>query len=181
MGSSGGANAALSASSATEGVLQYRASSAQADYIKSVYDANYELYEMQAAETIRKADIDAGKYKKKVKGLLGSQRARMAASGVDISDTDSTAYQIQEETLKYGYQDVQQIKNNAFREALGLKTQGLLSQVEGRMKAQAAKFQGRMGLISGGLKAFQYGASAYGDYKADQESDYTTYYPKGSR
>lgn len=162
-------NTFLSALSATEGLLQYRASDAQAKYTEGVYQANAELYAMQSADTLRKAEIEAGKYKKKVKSLLGSQRARIAASGVDISDVDSTAGQIQEETLKYGYQDVQQIKNNAFREALGMKTQGLLAQVEGKMKSSMAKTQGRMSLITGGLKAFQYGSAAYGDYKANNK------------
>lgn len=157
-------NSFLSATSAIEGYGQYRASEAQASYTKAIYDANAEIYQIQASETLRKADIEAGKYKKKVKSLLGSQRARMAAQGIDISDVDSSAYDIQEETLKYGYQDVQQIKNNAFREALGLKTQGLLSQVEGRLKASMSRYQGRQSLITGGLKAFQYGTAAYNDF-----------------
>jgi len=103
--------------------------------------------------------------------MLGSQRARLAAAGVDISDVDSSAYQIQEETLRYGYADAQQIKNNAFREALGLRTQGALTGIEGRFKAATARYQGRMSLLVGGLKSASYGMSAYKDFRSDKEKE----------
>lgn len=167
--SGGGANSILATTSLMEGIGQFSASRAQASYIEDIYQANAELYAAQGADILRRADVDAGKYKKKVKSLLGSQRARMAAAGIDISDTDSTAFQIQEETLRYGLQDVQQIKNNAFREALGLKTSSLIQQAEGRFKAGTARIQGMQSLVNGGLKGVSYGMSAYKDFKADKD------------
>ena len=168
---SGASNSFLGLSSAAQAFGDYRASEAQASYTRAVYDANAELFRMKADEAIRRGDVEAGKYKKKVKSMLGSQRARLAAAGVDISDVDSSAYQIQEETLRYGYADAQQIKNNAFREALGLRTQGALTGIEGRFKAATARYQGRMSLLVGGLKSASYGMSAYKDFRSDKEKE----------
>jgi len=171
MGSSesGVSNSLLATNSLFSAFGDYRASEAQAKYTESVYQANEELFRMKADEATRRGDVEAGKYKKKVKSLLGSQRARMAAAGIDISDTDSSAYQIQEETLRMGYADAQQIKNNAFREALGLKTQGKLTGIEGKFKAATSRYQGRMSLITGGMKAASYGYNAYRDFSADKK------------
>lgn len=173
MGSSesGNSNSLLTSISLFQTIGDFRASEAQAKYTETVYQANEELFKMKADEAIRFGDIEASKQKKKTRQLLGAQRARMAAAGIDISDMDSTAGQIQEETLRMGYLDAQQIKNNAFRQALGFKTQGALTGIEGRFKAATSRYQGRMSLITGGLRSAAYGYSAYKDYKSDKGED----------
>lgn len=143
----------LAGTSLLEGFGQYSAGQAQASYTRSVYQTNAELANMQAAEVIRKGDLEAIRYGQKVQSLLGSQRARMAAAGIDISAADTTAAELQKETLTFGYQDIQQIKNNAFREALGIKTQGKLAQIQGEFQAKQAQLQANISLISGGLQA----------------------------
>jgi hypothetical protein len=143
----------LAGTSLLEGFGQYSAGQAQASYTRSVYQTNAELANMQAAEVMRKGDLEAIRYGQKVQSLLGSQRARMAAAGIDISAAGTTAAELQKETLTFGYQDMQQIKNNAFREALGLKTQGKLAQIQGEFQAKQAQLQANMSLISGGLQA----------------------------
>lgn len=154
--SSNAYNRLLAGSSLFQGLGEYTAGQAQASYTQIVYQMNAQLAEMQAAEVIRRGDIEAAKYGKKVQSLLGSQRARMAAAGIDISAAGTTAAELQKETLTFGYQDVQQIKNNAFREALGIKTQGKLAQIQADLQAKQQRLQGTMNLISGGLQAASY-------------------------
>lgn len=146
----------LAGSSLFQGLGEYSAAQAQASYTQAVYQMNAQLANQQAAEIIRRGDIEAAKYGQKVQSLLGSQRARMAAAGIDISAADTTAAALQKETLTFGYQDIQQIKNNAFREALGIKTQGKLAQIQADLQAKQQRLQGTMSLIQGGLQAASY-------------------------
>lgn len=168
----------LAGSSLFQGLGEYSAYQAQASYTQSVYQMNAELANMQAAEVIRRGDLEAIKYGGKVQSLLGSQRARMAAAGIDISAADTTAAALQKETLTFGYQDIQQIKNNAFREALGIKTQGKLAQIQADLQAKQQRLQGTMSLIQGGLQAASYAFKGMSGSTQTPNTDYNTAYAK---
>jgi hypothetical protein len=164
----GGAYAALAGTSLLGGFMQMGAANAQASYTRQVYEANSDFARAQAADAIRRGNVEAAKYKRKVKGLLGKQRAALAASGIDVSDMDSSAFQLQEETLKYGYADVQQIKNNAFREAMGLKFQATQLQTQGNFMANSQRNAGLTSLLNSSNQALGYGLKAYADMDANK-------------
>ncbi len=172
---SGQANSIAGLASLYGGYAQFRASEAQGSYTKSIYEANAGLARLQAQDSIRRGEVDANKHKKKVKQLLGAQRAQMAANGIDISDIDSSAYLIEKDTLEQGYADVRTIKNNAWREAWGLSFQASQFESQGRFAQMAAKFSGTQSLISGGLQAASYGVKAYKDFNPDSNTTQTNY------
>jgi len=162
-------NLFLGVSGITQGFMQAGAARQQGEYERSVYETNAEFARMQAADIRKRADEDAAKYKRKVQGLLGSQRAALAAQGVDVSAMGTSSAQIQEETLQFGYEDAQTIKNNAFREAMGLETESKQMKIQGRFAAAQGRFSSRMSLIGAGLQGFGYGYSAYKDFRADNK------------
>lgn len=148
------------------GFLTAGAINNQGSATRDAFAANAEFSKIQAQDAIRRGDISAMKYKTKVRQLLGSQRASMAAQGINVSGQDSSAADIQKQTLEYGYQDVQQIKNNAFREAWGLKFQASQYEAAGQNAQLEAKAKSTNTLISSGLQAAGYGYKTYKDYKA---------------
>lgn len=159
-------NAFASITSAVGGVFAANAIADQGKYAREIFQANADFSRLQAEDTIRRGEIDAQKYKKKVKQLLGTQRANLAAQGVDVSGMDSSAYEIQKQTLEYGYQDVQTIRNNAFRAAWGLKFQASQYMAQGQNAELEARAKSTNTLLSSGMQSFEYGVRAYKDYKA---------------
>lgn len=166
---SGYFNAFASITSAVGGIFSARAISEQGKYAREIFQANADFSRLQAQDAIRRGEVDAQKYKKKVKQLLGTQRANLAAQGIDVSGVDSSAYEIQKQTLEYGLQDVQMIRNNAFREAWGLKFQASQYMAQGQNAQLEARAKATNTLLSGGMKSFEYGVAAYKDYKAGKE------------
>jgi hypothetical protein len=74
--------------------------------------------------------------------LIGSQRAAFAASGVDVSDVDSTAGDVFADTAALSEIDAMTIRTNAAREAWGYRmgaeddlARGALAEAESRNAA----------------------------------------------
>lgn len=136
---------------------------AEGAYRKSVAEQNERLALMQADDAIRRGDRAAIEHKKQVNQVIGSQRANLAAQGIEIDSGSAAA--IQEETAAIGAQDVMQIKNNAWREAWGFKVQAQNAGSEGRWASLNAGNRARTTLLTGGLQAASFGAQAYGKGK----------------
>jgi hypothetical protein len=97
---------------------------------------------MQAADAIERGREAVAIHRVKTKQMIGTQRAAFAASGVDISDVDSTAQNVFADTLALSEEDAITIQANAAREAWGFKVQardyglrGELARAEGRDRA----------------------------------------------
>lgn len=154
---------------------QARAQKAQGEYQKSMYDENAAFSTLAAEDAIRRGDKDAAQLKNQGKQTIGAQRAALAAQGVDVGSGSAldiqvdTAYQVQLDSMK--------IKNNAWREAWGYKTEALNASTAGRFAQLGAKVSANNTLATGGLQAINtIGTVAYQSrgQGANQSSAQTT-------
>ncbi len=118
-------------------------------------DINARLAELNADDAVRRGDKEAEAHKRRVKQLVGAQRAALAAQGIEI-DADS-ALDVQEDTKLQGELDVQTIKNNAWREAWGYKVQANNYTSQGKFAQLAGKAEATSSILTGGAKALQAG------------------------
>lgn len=136
---------------------------AQGEYQKQQGDMNARLSGMQAEDAIKRGDLAAAAHRRKSRSLVGYQRAAAAASGVDVNY--GSARDTQMDTMEMSAFDEMTIKNNAWRESWGYKTQALQYTQQGQMAASGAERNARNTLLVGGIQAAGYGRDAYRDYK----------------
>ena len=135
----------------------------QANYEANRREFNSKLADLKADEVAQQGEDEAAKRTQDISRMIGSQKANLAAQGVDIES--DIALQIKEDTEKIGREDVMAIKNNAFKEAWGLK----MSAVTGRTQATLGRIGGRVRagqtLSTGGAQALQTGFSSFQSFK----------------
>ena len=120
--------------------------------IKAAADQNASLKRVQAQQVTEAGTIEALRVANDAKRLAGSQRAAMGANGVDIGT--GTPLAVQEDTYAVAAEDAMMIRNNAARQAWGLRQE---ASVESELGKQA-KFAS---VISGFSTALTHGADAY--------------------
>jgi hypothetical protein len=157
----------LAASSAAQGVSsignaysQAQAARAQGAYQKSISEINERLSELQAESSLKRGEKDAQAIRRRTEKTIGSQRAALAANGVDVND--GSALEIQQETELYGQIDELTAKTNAIQEAYGFKMQANNDRARGNFASLSARGDARNTLITGANRALSYGLeSAY--------------------
>lgn len=132
-------------------ILQSEAQRNQAKFQSEMMLKNARESERMAARAMDLGEKEAKKYSQQINQLVGRQRAGFAASGVDVNF--GTAAAVQKETRDIGFQDVENIRTNAFMTAMGYKTQAQDLSRQARMTRQAGEFEANMTLLSGGLNA----------------------------
>ena len=124
----------------------------QGRYAQAAAEDNAKILDRQAADVIRRGQDEAAKYKKKIKQMQASQKVALAAQGIDVSGDDALA--ILQETGEIGEVDAMTIKNNAYREAYGLRAQGIDLRAQGKFARAQAQAEGVSSLLTSGMKAF---------------------------
>lgn len=116
--------------------------------------ANFQagILEQQATDAIAIGNESAGQSEAQSRGLTGAQRASQAASGVDV--TSGSAADVISNDQREGVIAAQQIRNNAAREALGLKKQAQLVRMGGANQAQSYKNAATGSLLSGATQLY---------------------------
>lgn len=123
-----GATSAFSNSKAVKGAAQTNA---------RIQELNAQAAEWQAKDAIARGDRSAGVARLKTRQFKGSQRAAMAANGVDLSY--GSALDILNDTDQFGEIDAETIRDNAAREAWALRQQAAGLGVDATMyRARAA-------------------------------------------
>lgn len=84
---------------------------------------------------------------------VGSQRAALAAQGIDISS--GSALDVQVNTADLAEIDIMTIKNNAAREAWGYNVQASDSMTQAAMTEKAGSNKSRNTLLTGGLNTLR--------------------------
>lgn len=84
-------------------------------------ERNAQVAEWQAQDAVRRGAVSASDQRIKNNQLKGSQRARMAANGVDLGQ--GSALQILADTDYFGELDSGRIKDNAAKEAWAIRQQ----------------------------------------------------------
>lgn len=130
---------------------QSRAASSLGHYQTNQYDFNAQIADLQAQDATDRGDIAAQKEQKTVASTVGTERANLAGEGVQV-DSGSAA-EIQENTKEIGAQNVITIKNNAWREAWGYKTQALGAEASGQFAGLSASNISENTLLTGGINA----------------------------
>lgn len=142
---------AQGASSFASSYAQATAAELQGDFQKSQYEANAKFSELRAEDAIRRGDREAIEVKKAGKRVIGSQRAALAAQGIEVDS--GTAVEVQADTAGMAAEDALRAKNNAWREAWGYRVEAANARGQGRWAAMAAENTARSTLVTGGLKA----------------------------
>lgn len=110
---------ALSAYSAYSGAQNQKAA---LGYQAKVAENNATLASYQATDALERGDRAAADVRRKYSGLMGAQRASLAARGLDI--TDGSANASLQDTAYFGELDENTTRANAAREAWGYKVRG---------------------------------------------------------
>lgn len=123
----------MSAYSASQ---QASAAKDSANYNAAIQNNNAKIAEYQAKDAVQRGDQATEDHMRKVAQLKGSQKASMAARGLDLSE--GTPLNILTDTDVFGEIDANTIKTNAAREAWGYRAQGSNSTAQaGLYKMQA--------------------------------------------
>lgn len=101
---------------------QSKASKASLEYQASVARNNAEYSESQARDAIRRGQVAENDVRRRTAQLQGSQRARLAANGIDLGE--GSALNILLDTDYFGELDALNVRDNSNREAAALRTQG---------------------------------------------------------
>jgi hypothetical protein len=122
------------------GAYQQSASAkASAEYQAQVAQNNAISAEYQAQDAIKRGEVAEAEQRRKTMMLKGSQTARLAANGLDISE--GSALQILSDTDWMGEQDALTVRDNASREAWAYRQQGSNAQSNSNMLQASADAQ----------------------------------------
>lgn len=146
---------AMGASSFISANNQAGAAEMSGAFTKQQSEFNAQMADLQAADAIRRGDKDATTLKKGAKQLIGSQRAGLAAQGIDVNS--GSAADVQADTAGSAEVDALTIKNNAWREAFGYKVQALDARTKGNFAELAGRNEAKNTLLTGGITALGYG------------------------
>lgn len=101
--------------------------------------ANRRAANRAADDVIRLGEQAVGDYRDQLSQVFGAQRVGAAAQGLDVDF--GTAGVIREQTERIGAEDERRIRENARREAWGIRTQARLDQQAARMQSIGAGLQ----------------------------------------
>jgi hypothetical protein len=109
---------------------------AQAEYQSDMAANNAKVSNWQAEDAVVRGGEAAIQQQRQAERMRGTQVARLASNGLDISS--GTPLAILEDTMYFGSQDANMIRNNAAREAWGHKVQASGATASSAMFASAA-------------------------------------------
>lgn len=145
---------------------------AQGDYQRSISEMNSEFANAQANDATKRGEQSVNDLRQQTRQRVGSQRAALAASGVDVGS--GSAAQLQMDTEMTAIQDARTIRNNAVREAWGFRSQAANMSAQGDFASITARGQSTQTLLNGGMRAAGNFSSAYGAYKDGKKVDQPT-------
>lgn len=140
------------------------AQKAQAMFQARQMRLNAAMAEFDARDAIKRGDLGANMARRKGAQIRSAQRAAMAAQGIEV-DT-GTAQAVVEDTEAAMIEDVVMIKNNAMREAFGLREQSIQMRQQADWTQRAGVAAANNTLLSGGARAISGAASLYNDYQS---------------
>lgn len=121
---------------------QSQAQKASYDYQAQVARNNAITAEWQAQDALKRGEIAEEQQRRRTAMLKGSQTARLAANGLDISE--GSALNILSDTDWMGEQDALTVRDNAAREAWGYRQQGQNSMSNANMLKSRADAENQL-------------------------------------
>ncbi len=133
------------------GIFGAVSSSTQGGIAQRFAELNAQAAELRAEQAIRRGEVAVSKFRKSSKILKGRQKAAIAGQGIEVSS--GSAAQILEETERMTTEDVIEIRNNAWREAFGLRFEAISLRGQGSFARLQANQDAFSSLLTGGLRA----------------------------
>lgn len=159
-----GAIAAITALSVGSKLITANAESkaikAQSEFQASQLEGNAAVTDIYAKDAIQRGEQEVNRFRITTRQELGASRAALAAQGYDLSQ--GTALDIQQDIVGFGAEDVETIRNNAWRESFGYKTQALEQRTQAQFTRTTGKFRSKQAILTGVVDAA--GDVAYGNY-----------------
>ena len=163
---------AIAVGTAASTYTNYRAQRSAANAAESeaahrarIAGINADLADAQAADASVRGEQEAARFRGQVRSLVGSQRAGLAAQGIEVNDGSAAA--VQDEAVRLGAEDEATLRNNARREAWGFKVDaynlrqtGDLTLAAGRNQAAALRTARFGTLLTGASNLASIGYSA---------------------
>jgi hypothetical protein len=154
------------------GMAQADSLRTQGEIAERANKLNAEFAELQAEDALSRGDIALDRQGRAARKILGSQRARLAAQGISIDSGSALDAQIATGAL--AQEDAVMIRSNAFREALGFKSQAQGYKYAATIARASGDQQAQQTLLTAGVRALEYGGKAAGNY-ADYRKDKAPY------
>jgi hypothetical protein len=131
-------------------LASYASQKKQGEATASALDVNASLADQQANDAIARGKDAAGQSAQNTRGFLGTQRAALGASGVEV-DSGSAAT-LQSDTAQLGELDRMMIEHNAARDAYGIRTQAAIDRNQGDQVRTASRNNARGTLLTAGVQ-----------------------------
>jgi len=160
------ATAAIAAVSFVSAYTQSVAMGEQAKQEELIAQNNASMAKIRIEQIKKQGDQEIAKFRGQGAQLKGTQKAAIAASGVDINY--GSALQTQEQTEMLLMEDEQRMKNNIALQAWGFKTESVNASLQGKYKAMALRNQAQGTVLGGAINsaAMVYGGWGGGKMKA---------------
>lgn len=162
-GAAAGAQAGMAGLQLVEAKNQADSIKASSNFQARQTEFNAQLLELQKDDVKNQLDKDVFRRQQQTKKMIGSQKAAMAAQGIDVEGDIGVT--LQEDEQQFSMDDVQSLKNNAWREAMGLEIQESDLRTQAAFARLGGKSQARSTLATGGLQAASMGLGAYNTFK----------------
>lgn len=144
-------------------ISQAKALKNQAKFEENQANFNAEMADLNAVDATYRGDRKANEIKRNARRIKGAQRSGFASQGV-LVDSGSAA-DITSDTQDLSEQDILTVKNNAWREAFGFRTQASNYRIQGRMAMAAAKTNIGSTLLTGGMMGASSFVRGYNQYR----------------
>jgi hypothetical protein len=131
---------------------QFVAQRQQANAVLDQASFEQKLAGLNAADAVTRGDVAANRLESQTRVLVGTQRATLAAQGVDVAS--GSAVDLQSQTAGFGALDAQTIRNNAAREALGYTTNAQMGMTAARATASQIRQDSVNTLLTGAAKTY---------------------------
>lgn len=131
----------------------------QGQTAKAAARTNARLAEQAAADAQARGAVEESAHRRRVSQIQGAQRVAIGASGATVDV--GTPMSILEDTAQFGELDALTIRNNAAREAFGLRTRATGIRLAGRSEARQGVLGAGGTLVTGAAR----GIGSYYDWR----------------
>lgn len=101
----------------------------QSAFKRWAYDANSRLANIQAQDSIERGETAVKQVRRGTRKAIGTSRAALAAQGVDVNS--GSAADLLEQAEYYGEMDALTVRNNAWMESFGYRSQAVQMGAQG--------------------------------------------------
>jgi len=122
---------------------------------KRINDYNANLMDLQAVDAIARGEEAVGIEQEQARGLVGAQRANIAAQGINLDSDLAEAVQL--DTERNTARNVRTITGNAWREAMGYRSQAAGMRMAGKYAYQGAMMNATGSLLTGAAQTVAMG------------------------